>query len=454
MPIIKSNPEQVSSVIPNEPRVQSPKAQTALVDTKYVPLGSLITFIAGHNWTIDYYSQQRDKDNDLAQQDVGQSALNQTYLLVKGMNLKVQSPLTQQQDAVTKRTTVVGTAAFFPFIIPNEGDMFVADAGDGRDAVFKVKTTEKKSFLKQASYLIDYELVYFSDADPAKRQDLTAKTIRTLFYRQDFATYGQNPLLIEEDYDAIQRLEASFGELAYNYMKAFFHKKYMTLIIPGQALHVYDPFVAEVVQAVLDTNATEEMRYFRRLNTGEDEFLKEPTIMKALMLRDKSVLDLSNKVMGLCPVKQFARDPSLEAITYSGVAYTIYPTDMDISRRAMNDIKPKVTTPDMYLTPVFSRAGALTEVITMTTLEEVPLQLPLIKNIDVQGSYVFGAGFYLNAQEESVLEVLVNAYFDRKAIDPKVLLKVVTNYRNWGGLEQFYYIPIILMLIRATVRTV
>ena len=225
MPIAKYTPDAPTKLKPNIPKIVQQENKGIVVDTKYTPLSSLITFVNGASWTVDYFSQVFDKDNDLRGQDSSQSAIYQQYTLIKGMELKVTNPLNQSQEPDSKRMVVTGSATLYPFIIPNEGDMFAADVGDGREGVFRIKTSEQKSFLKQATYAIEYELVYYSDAEPGRRTDLGAKAIRTLYYLKDFLMYGQNPLLIEDDFNAVQELEGSFYDIAKSYFTLFFNKE-------------------------------------------------------------------------------------------------------------------------------------------------------------------------------------------------------------------------------------
>ena len=66
-------------------------------------------------------------------------------------------------------------------------------------------------------------------------------------------------------------------------------------------------------------------------------------------------------------------------------------------------------------------------------------------------TYIFSSKFYDNDGSKTVLEGLVLEYLNRKTINPNRLLNVLNNYLHWGQLEQFYYIPIILVLIKSAI---
>jgi hypothetical protein len=44
-------------------------------------------------------------------------------------------------------------------------------------------------------------------------------------------------------------------------------------------------------------------------------------------------------------------------------------------------------------------------------------------------------------------------YLEGKIIDLRLLNTLMQSYQSWGGLERFYYTPIIALLIKARVRT-
>lgn len=65
MPIVTSNPlaqTNLESTVSTDPKQNT---TAPIVDSKYTPLASLITYTAGYTWTVDYYSQLITKDSTL-----------------------------------------------------------------------------------------------------------------------------------------------------------------------------------------------------------------------------------------------------------------------------------------------------------------------------------------------------------------------------------------------------
>ena len=214
------------------------------IDTRWTPLQSIMSHIAGSVWEVTYFSQVIDTDSQLMPQSPTVSAAFQQYRKIEGMQLRVSDPLNIQQDDTTKMMQIDGSAIVFAAIIPNEGDMFTADIGLGKPAVFRVATSAKKAIFKEAAYDITYA---FASTDEEYIHDLEMKTVQSLVFKKDFLNRGQNPLLLEEEAVIIENLEAQYRALADNYFNTFFNNEYKTLTVPGQTYSVYDPFLVKFV---------------------------------------------------------------------------------------------------------------------------------------------------------------------------------------------------------------
>jgi hypothetical protein len=451
MPLASYTPEAPTPVVPNLPKITEQVFAGVVVDTKYTPLSSLLTYIDGASWTVTYYSQILNSDNDIRSQDVELSGIYQQYTEINSMELKVTTPLNSSQETSTNRMVVTGAANVYPFIIPNIGDMFAADAGDGREAIFRVTNSEKKSILKESVYFIEYSIMYYSDSDLVRRQDLKAKTINSYFYIKDFLLNGQNPLLIDEEYSAYQELDNLYHEIVQNYFRWFFNNEYKTLIVPGQTKVIYDHYLVNALLSILNTVDAPQIMHIRKLNVDDDRYLKQPQIWDALVNRDLSLLDLSNKTMGLVSTHTFNANPMLNGIRFSGVQYVVYPVrpekllDVGIEFPVKNLSIEKIQ-------KITSRSVRLDKLVGDRELDLKSNFVVNIKPVLKDDRYIFSDSFYTTGEDMSVLEIMTLEYLNKKAINPITLLKVIKNYRNFGVIEQFYYLPVIMILINSTIR--
>lgn len=451
MPLATYSTDTHVSPVPNLPKITEPAFSGVVVDTKYTPLSSLLTYIEGASWTVTYYSQVLGKDNDIRSQDIELSGVYQQYTEINAMELKVTSTLSTTQDTTTNRMMVSGSANVYPFIIPNVGDMFAADVGDGREGVFRITNSEKKSVLKESIYFIEYNLIYYSDSDKLRRDDLRAKSINSYFYIKDFLLHGQDPLLVKDDYGAYQELESLYSEIIQNYFKWFFNNEYKTIVIPGQSKVIYDHYLVEALLAILNTRDAPQLLHVRKLNVDDDKYLKQPQLWEALVNRDLSLLDLSNKTMGLVNAKCFNSNPMLNGVFYSGVNYVVYPMRPEklLNVGLQFPVKPLALE---SLEKVTSRSVRLDKLVGDKELDLRSNFVVNIKPVLMDKSYVLSDSFYITGQDMSALEIMTMDYLNKKALNPVLLLKVVKNYRNFGVIEQFYYLPIIMILISAIIR--
>ena len=70
MPIAKLKPESRSPKLPQIPEIEPPKYKSVVIDEKNIPRETLLAYIAGSSWTVDYYQQVINRDNDLKEYDV------------------------------------------------------------------------------------------------------------------------------------------------------------------------------------------------------------------------------------------------------------------------------------------------------------------------------------------------------------------------------------------------
>ena len=431
MPIV--NPKVTEIVTPKAPlRISTPDYKTITVDTRYIPNSELIVYMEGSVWTVNYYSQVLDSSNELAGQSPDLNPVFQQYQLITGFELKVTTPLTTNQEQDSNAMVVTGAANVYPMLIPSVGDMFVATIADGRSAVFKVTNSERKSLFKDTAHVIEYVLIdYLTEA---REEDFKQKVIKSVTFVRDFLINGQNPLLVESDYLAQDNLKLIYKRILQRYFKAFTSREFKTLIIPSQSMVCYDPFIVETVLSIFNTFEAEEVRSIRRLNVTEDEYLYAINIWSCLLKQDKSLVKHSFKKTGFVLSKTFSSNAMMESIRYSGVNYVLYPKDAASSvDYSTLDIPKKPL--DSYILVDGNH----------TTSSVAQLE---IVNPSTSDYYLFSEAFYTEAVGQTSLEVQVWNYLNNRKLDLTVLNNLANNCGNWTPLEQFYSIPVLLLLIK------
>jgi hypothetical protein len=207
-----------------------------------------------------------------------------------------------------------------------------------------------------------------------------------------------------------------------------------------------------MMAGMLNTDDHYSLRFMRKLNVDDDRYLDEPQLYSAILNKDVVALKTGNQKMGLTSTKYFSSDPMLEGIRFTGVKTVVYPV---LPQTVYDAVHSKVTKPliGATLLPVDTRGGNLQEIVYDGVLNFGTESLVAINSVLVDDYYVLSQKFYENKSGKTVIELMLSNYFENKPNNAVDLLGLVNGYINWGGLERFYYIPILLALIKNSIRS-
>jgi hypothetical protein len=437
--------------VPAPIRVTAPEYKGITVDTKKTAVSNLLTHVEGSSWNVLYYSQTNNDDNALNNQSVTLNPVFQGYKLIKNFELKVTSPLTSNQDETSGAVLTTGTSNVYPFVIPNIGDMFLADIGDGREAVFTVTGSSRKTLYQETCYEINYSMVDYSTTE--RRGDLNAKVVQTLVFVRDFLKHGQNPLVQKEEFTLLTELAGRYREIIEHYFKSFTSKEFKTIIVPGQNSPVYDHFLTKALMSFFTTLDSKEIRHIRTLNCDDDSVMSATTIWDVLKNKDANLVKHSVRHVGLVKSSTFERNPVLDGIYYSGIRELVYPKDSELSVD-FSLVSTAKTLSTVQLVNVPSPITRLEDLLAITELnQQLGSGAIPIKAVTVDDYYVFSQAFYDKSETgQSRLEMAVWDYLEDKPLNGNHLKVFCETYHAWGGLERLYYVPILLILLKAYVR--
>lgn len=445
-------------------RVAESSHKDVAIDTRWTPFQSIMSYVSGSAWTVDYYSQVIDTDSQLMPQSPTVSAVHQQYNLIKGVVLKVSNPLNVTQDDDTKMMQIDGSAILNCKIIPNEGDMFLADIGAGESAIFRVKSTKKNSIFKEAVYEIEYAM---STTESTSVADLEQKVVNTYVFRRDFLTHGMSPVILEEDNATMEEMGSVYSQLVDYYFSTFFDNEFCTITIPGQEDYTYDPFLVRFLLAQFNRDDHFNVQRIRGLDLGDDPASKQDCIWEAISKRDKRYLKNGFTRAGIAYTSNFERNPMLDGIRYSGINRCVYPINPRIGAFGLqlSSIKTVVSATLQDVSPyTFYTDGAVASDATDDNIGVNTMFPPTVTadtyalnsdgTVDIttvmaDDYYVLSEKFYTGAADMSVLEKAVTNYLNKVEADSIQLIKTAELVRSWGVLEQLYYIPILLVMMRS-----
>jgi hypothetical protein len=452
MAIANYKPDSNLPTQPNLPTIQPADYKSIVYSDDNIPLHSLIAYVSGSPWAVDYYSQVLSKHNDLREIDVAQPSIYQQYQKINNLELRVNSPLSTNYDSESGLTSSNGNAILYPFLIPNIHDYFITDTGDNRQAIFRVTNVERKTFNRDSAFSIDYELVGYVEVLVDIYNDLVNKVIRNYYFSKDRLVEGSQPMIKDSDYQQLSSLKGLYKDIVSYYFKTFFSRKYMTIVVPGQDYAIYDSYLVNYLLKIVDSFDAYEIRSVRQITTDNDPFMAQPQFWDMMLNKDYEGTKHCNQCMALVLKELFNTSAFLHGLAFSNIEYVVYPNNPDTTLLVKDNPKVKLLS-IAELTEVNNVDGTIADLINDQYIE-VNSTYPLIHKVNYDDYYVLSKEFYDGTSSQSLLEILTKDYLKSQTIDLNKLLVLCSKYKSWGRLEQYYYGPILLTLIKEADRGV
>lgn len=454
MPIAGYKPGTQPQTKPNLPKVVPKTYKTNIVvDSPETPVKSLMAYMEGAPWAVDFFSQVVKEHNDIREIDLASTSVYQQYQRITKFEIRVGSSLTDSYDPATGITTVSGNATMVNVVVPNKLDYFISDTGDNRTGIFRITNVERKTFNLDSVFYIEYDLAGFVDTVDGKKihDALIEKTIRTYTFSKDRLVENLPPLVREEDSQQVLNLKNAYHGIVRYYFKTFFNKNYMTLVLPGQEVSIYDSYLVNYLLKIVDTFDADEIRKIRISGTDNEKYLNQYQFWEMMLNREYQNIDETNQKMGLVAKTSFIRGSSLHGVAFSNFDYLVYPMEADTSMDVLGDdpMKPQ-SIESVVATKNFKNemlGNIARQYVTSTTTYQ------LFPDVLADDYYVLTGDFYLNTSNQTVLEILTKDYLKGNTINLDMLYALVNSYHKWSRLEQFYYGPILLTLIKEADRS-
>lgn len=452
MPIAHYKPTVTPRTLQQPTKALPDNYKGNVYDNNNEPLSGLLAYIQGAPWAVDWYRQILSEHNDVKELDDGLDAAYQTYECIKGLEIRVEQEISSSTDTVTQQTTVEGSGLIYPFIVPNRNDYFITSTSFGKQALFQVVDNERKTFQEQSVHGVKYRLVRYMLPGDTLFESLTQKTVRTLYFSRDRLVQGLSPLLTTKNYQEILDYDREYSRLVQQYFRTFFNYRAYTLVAPGQLDLIYDSFLMDFLFSITQSGDAEQLLRTKRYPVGEDIYLEQPQIWEALIKRDGSILSYCNRFMGLARVSNFDSNSFIRS-AYHGVMYQIvYPRSVDSSMLSGSPSLPFSADGVVYNSTTNSTGGHMLSDTNMYSLAN--MAVPVYPAFDISSTYLLTPAFYDNTDNKSILEIVVWDYLNTNTLKHEYINILLKLYPLLDRLEQYYYGPILLLLLKTAVRNV
>lgn len=430
------------------------------VDTRYTPIRNILQYVDGSRWVTEYYSQVLDKDSELSSQQTSLNPVYQQYRKISKFQLAVSTALDLQQNTETRQYEANGSATTLPGLIPNKGDMFLADIGDGQEGLFTVTDTVKLTHLKESLYSIDYVLVDAVGRGSERLKDLEEKVIQEFTFVRDYLAVGEKPIITSNEFTLRQDMIQTRKDLINRYMLDFYSREKAMLMIPGQGIRTYDPFLQTFARDMIDSGDHPFINTMRFPAVSAVPGMDAETLWDVIRSLSKPMLQGVVNKMGLVSVQYWKGQPHYAGVYYSGVERITYPIDQraDVDAEFETGCGPII---DGALQEGSVRRGSM-ELFTrglgridgFTITSTVEAQLPYAVPVTSDPWYVFTQAFYESVGPfSSHLERLTHQMLSHEPLEKPLLQKIAREAFNWPDVERFYYIPVLLALLQVAIHT-
>ena len=490
-------------VAPKEPikktvTVTDKEYQHSIVDTKVQPLNSLITHVEGASRIVDYYSQIVSGNEEPQKYSPDLAPHLQQYREIYDFEIK-QTDFSFDFDDKSQEATATGTATIYPPLIPNYGDVFIADIGNGMVGLFALTRIQKKSIFKQACYEVDFSIIRILDNENEVTV-LKQKVVESYYFVKDFILYGQNPLLVESEFLLLKDSRRILHEAVEDYFSEFFSRELSCLTAPGYGVPTYDPFAVKAFMECVEVESHPRLRQIHVRSTDELKEFWDSSVWTSLINPSqnqyRSIWSRARPVS----VNSFNIHPRMNSIRFSGYSQCIRPLDklenVDTYYRLnengdqgfygwfINRVKP-IAANGQTISDRSSRNGACwckvqnwyhSHHLTMAPWDpqnhlshieqynhtchdsDCPCACHYVKDenneVNDTNSYIFSPDFW-DEKIPSVdgFEQVVKQHLSLKKVDAAILLQLLLQRKQWTPQERYYKMLVLIIILIASVRS-
>ena len=428
--------DPVSQIKENVKINDKPSSTTPWVNTASGQTDSVLGMqVAGSPWKGNYYQQLKEIDDVADTIDDRIDSAHQQYSKINNYVAKMQGDLNYSITEDTKETTVTGEMILTDTLIPNRGDLWVAEFGTNRIGVFAVTETERLSAFNGSAYRASIHLVETSDVRSLgdKYTSLESKTISNYYYDANYLYLGTKATLSSDEVHYRTSLRNTAKRMVGDHIREFFDRTASTIVLTIGSETVYDPNIVEFILKTFKSG-TGPIRNYKEANANP------ATIWDNLIERNPL---FSNFIMDKFELAVMARNhdlPFLYGLQHTLITYIVRTRDSD---------DPSAVTDSSY-----SNAGCTTDeyAVTLDSLTTITPNIsdtvvPPIPAVGLDNSYVMSTEWYTGDYDTSILESAVSDWLNNEPISTDKLISLQEASRTFSTIERFYLNPIVIFLL-------
>lgn len=472
---------------------------TSTLFSKDHKLDNIVQYIKGMKWTVDYFLQLRNVNDELTPLDINSPATVQKYNRISKLIIILQSGIEQNNI-----DSIEGEAVINAGFLPNKYDCFLATLTGGRQAIFTLTNVELRKYSLHDTYWVNFKLLTFVDIDNSKLyNNLIYKTVKEYIYDKEHLLDYSAPVILRADYNNKLNLKNKYKEVLDYYLDNFIDNKKKIISPPTKSSTYTDLLLSEFIYSIINQEDSNRVIEIVRLNPDKSKNIRF-TIWDAIINRDLNMLKRCTTNIGFKYNVYDRNSINSRQYNFLGITFIadelgntkpVIPEYIDLSTYSKyftDEVEePKEEKPievedsilnSKYITigmdntlkdsnsihnsnapapsfPIKKEEKVEIELPKEEVKEELPVDKPVekeevykkpIKHPD--DNYVLSDNFYKqNLKELGIVEESLLEYLRGEIINKDNLAIMLDQYHMWSTKDQFYLIPILIVLIKDSI---
>lgn len=447
MAIAGYSPTKSFEPAPELPVAVSNNFKGTVYDNNQVPVTSLLSYVEGTPWELeDYFRAVLGAHNDIKELDPGLSQEFQSYSLIKNLEVRLDDELSSSTDQTSHMTRVTGSALVYGFIKPNVNDYFIAKTGYNRSMLFRITEVDRLTWRRESVMRIQFTSVDYTDRVQTDVENLHNKVTSKYFFDRERLMEGLAPYLKEEDYKLVTDLRRARERIGISFLRDFGNSSAQTLTLPAQTDRVYDKFLTDFVTRTFGYFEFPQMLHIKQLPDTGELYLSQPQFWSAVLEADPDQIRFGNQRMNTVSTKSFFLNSYIKTMYSARMDRIVYPVQPDESIHTVDHEEVKTS---LRGTPIATESAPNAAFAAIPRWESATGAIDAYPLISVDDYYVMTEAFYKEDRAAmTLIEIMTWDYLERKTIDAKQLSFMINIYSRMPRLEQFYFGPLLLCLMR------
>lgn len=364
-------------------------------------IDNYVKYIDGLNLEVDYYSFIRGSNGENTLLDVGD--VTQQYIEVKQLLLKITSPIPDGSNYAGISIDGILDAN----VVPAENDLAIVRLPNGLVGIFKISINDNRSYITRKIYDIKLSFLYFKKDNMDYYTNLMSKVKKVYVYDKSFITSNSAPIILESTYRHKIEVRNTYNELLDQYIKLFTYEKVLSVLTTRR---LFDINIQNIIIPMLEGDDYTKLKVI-------DSDCTNINVVNSILKKNKKLDNLN-------------RYYEVVDIVYDiALAHTISLISGNI------DVAIHIGNSSTTITPIGGTASTI---------------IPNNYRTGTSNLYLFSNAFYNGfdgLEELSVLETCLSRYMDNEVIPFEDIMILVNDISNWSNLEQYNYIPFVLLLL-------